>query len=359
MHKPVSSFEDTPFVSALLQWYEENGRSLPWRGLSDPYLIWLSEIILQQTRVEQGRDYYLRFSKAFPAVEDLARASEDEVMKLWQGLGYYSRARNLHRAARMVVEEMDGRFPRSYDSLLRLPGVGRYTAAAVASFAFGLPYAAVDGNVYRVLGRYFGIDLPIDTTEGRKYFASLSGALLPPRRSADYNQAMMDFGSLCCTPARPGCDACPLAVGCIARSEGRVTELPRKKRHIALRSRYFTYLIFESSKGFLLRRRPDGDIWAGLYEPPMIESESPLTKEEALRVPWLRSFSSSSPVLSSGATIKHVLTHRIIYADAYLLRSSETLPFIEGFEIVSHEEIARRAMPKLLSDIFSRFHILF
>ena len=222
----LNNYEDR-FAALLLAWYNENRRDLPWRGVGDPYKIWVSEIILQQTRVSQGHDYFLRFMERFPRVEDLAAASEDEVLKCWQGLGYYSRARNMHAAARQVVE--GGGFPQTYEGIRRLKGVGDYTAAAIASFAFGLRHAVVDGNVYRVLARYFGVDSPIDTGQGKKYFARLAEELLPEDKYvADYNQAVMDFGAMQCVPKGPKCGQCPLCESCLAFRDGKVQDLPVK-----------------------------------------------------------------------------------------------------------------------------------
>ena len=232
------------FARKLMDWYRENGRSLPWRGTKDPYRIWISEIILQQTRVAQGYDYYLRFIERFPDVQALADAPEDEVMKLWQGLGYYSRARNLHAAAKEVAAL--GRFPDTYEGVRRLKGVGDYTAAAVCAFAYGLPCAVVDGNVYRVIARWLGIDEPIDTTAGKKLFAALARELMGTSDPALYNQAIMDFGAVQCTPASPACLMCPLNDGCAALRQGRVGDLPRKSKKTQVKERYFHYFFHHS-----------------------------------------------------------------------------------------------------------------
>ena len=226
------------FTKTIVEWYEENKRELPWRESADPYLIWISEIILQQTRVAQGYDYFLRFIKRFPDVQTLAAADEDEVMKYWQGLGYYSRARNLHAAAK----SMNGVFPKTYPEVLALKGVGEYTAAAICSFAYGMPYAVVDGNVYRVLSRYFGIDTPIDSTEGKKLFAALADEMLDKKHPAVYNQGIMDFGAIQCTPQSPNCLFCPLAGGCSALSKGLMTKLPVKQHKTKTTNRYFNYI---------------------------------------------------------------------------------------------------------------------
>ena len=257
----------------LIDWYGVNGRDLPWRRTRDPYRIWLSEVILQQTRIAQGMDYYLRFVARFPDVGALAAADEDEVLKLWQGLGYYSRARNLHAAARQVVERYGGRFPAAYADVRSLKGVGDYTAAAVCSITYDAPCAVVDGNVYRVLSRLFDLDLAIDTAEGRKAFAALADEQLDRRRPARYNQAIMDFGALQCTPANPSCNDCPLRDECLSLAAGTVAERPVKAGRTRIRPRYLNYLHLECGGRIALRRRPEGDIWQGLYDLPAIESD--------------------------------------------------------------------------------------
>ena len=263
----------TRFPRRLLTWAATLHRPMPWRGERDPYRVWLSEVILQQTRVAQGEAYYRRFLGAFPTVADLAAAPADDVMALWQGLGYYSRARNLHRAAREVVDRHGGRFPTDHATLLTLPGVGPYTAAAIASFAGGEDVAVVDGNVYRVLARRFGIDAPIDTPAGRRTFRTLADGLLPRGEAAAYNQAIMDFGATVCTPRRPRCGECPLREDCVALATDRVGGLPVKRKRPERRRRHLDYLHLVGPRGeVLLRRRGGGDIWQGLYDLPAVES---------------------------------------------------------------------------------------
>ena len=249
---------EASFTGILLRWFAQYGRELPWRGIGDPYGIWVSEIILQQTRIEQGRDYWLMFMERVPTVEDLAAASEDEVLRQWQGLGYYSRARNMHAAARQIVEM--GGFPRTIEGLRALKGVGDYTAAAVGSMAFGLPAAAVDGNVYRVLARHFGIDVPINTTQGKHTFEALAQELLPEHEAGTFNQAMMDFGATWCTPRSPRCMDCPIAGTCEALHSGRVEQLPVKEKKLKVRERRFAYIYIRCQGQVALRRRPAGDI---------------------------------------------------------------------------------------------------
>ncbi len=321
------------FTVALLEWYGQNGRSLPWRETCDPYAIWLSEIILQQTRVQQGMDYWRRFVDKWPNVNMLAGASEDEVLKMWQGLGYYSRARNLHAAAAQIVAL--GHFPDTYEEIRGLKGVGDYTAAAIASFALALPHAAVDGNVYRVLGRVFGIATPINSTQGKKEFAALAQSLLPAGRAADFNQAMMDFGSLQCTPKSPKCLECPMQDFCVAWREGRVGELPVKLRKIEVRERWFTYYYLRCGGFTAVRQRSRRDIWQGLWEPYLEEdAQPPLEKAGSLSL------------LASG--VRHVLTHRVIVADFYLWQVDERPVLPEGYIWIPEEDVSRYAVPRLV-----------
>lgn len=339
------------FAVRLLKWYDYHGRNLPWRQTKNPYPIWISEIILQQTRVDQGTAYYHRLLEAFPTVEALAAASEDQVLRLWQGLGYYSRARNLHRAARMIVEQ--GCFPTDYEGVRVLPGVGPYTAAAICSFAYDQPHVVVDGNVYRVLGRCFGVDEPMDTTPGKKLYARLALEVFAPQRSADFNQAIMDLGAMVCTPASPRCEECPLEALCAARFHGRPADYPVRSRRISPTPRYFTYLIPLTDSETLLHRRGKGDIWQGLYEFPLLEFDAPPTEVEIRRHPLMRRLftaGSEPPILRLGQTLKHVLTHRIIYADAYII-ALNALPQTEAadaFLPVGLSELDHYAMPKLL-----------
>ena len=324
------------FTTILLEWFANNGRDLPWRHTRDPYAIWLSEIILQQTRIQQGEEYWSRFIRRWPQVEDLAKATEDEVLREWQGLGYYSRARNLLTAARQVVEQ--GGFPDSVEGLKQLKGVGDYTAAAIGSMAFGVPAAVVDGNVFRVLARCFGIDTPINTTRGKKLFAQLAQSLLPHDCPSTYNQAIMDFGAIQCTPKSPQCLCCPLQENCEAFRTGRVTELPVKERKLKVRERRLTYLYLRCKGWTALRRRPAGDIWQGLWEPvncEQLEKDSPLHQ------------------LLSRATlirhnVKHVLTHRILLADFYLLETSIRPVLPDEYRWVEEADIDKYALPRLI-----------
>lgn len=323
------------FAATLLQWFKNNGRSLPWRETKDAYAIWLSEVILQQTRIAQGMSYWERFMAQWPTVNDLAAATEDEVLKAWQGLGYYSRARNLHTAAQQVVE-LSG-FPQTFKELKTLKGVGDYTAAAIASIAFGEPVAVVDGNVYRVLSRYFGIDTPIDSTEGKKEFQALAQSLLPINEPADYNEAIMDFGATQCTPNSPHCSACPFCETCVAFREQRINELPVKSKKVKQRERHFTYLYIEYEGKIAIHQRGAGDIWQGLWEFPQEEhltsSEDSVWKTEA-------------QLLQKG--VKHILTHQILLADIYLWQPTRRPQLPSEFIWIEKQDLENYALPRLI-----------
>lgn len=323
---------NSDFSLILLRWFRENGRDLPWRQTHDPYAIWLSEIILQQTQVKQGWEYWERFMRRWPKVEDLAAATEDEVLREWQGLGYYSRARNLHFAAKQIVEM--GGFPRTIEGLRSLKGVGDYTAAAIGSIAFGLPAAVVDGNVYRVLARHFGIDTPINSTEGKKVFAAMAQEHLPVSEASDYNQAIMDFGAIQCTPQSPHCSDCPLMESCAALRSGRVGELPVKQKTLKVRERHLIY-IYVRCLGFVaIHRRGAGDIWQGLWEPLLVE-----------KVP------EGAQLLRQN--VKHVLTHRILLADFYLWEVAERPTLPDGYIWVKEEQLDDYAVPRLVERLVS------
>lgn len=320
------------FTSTLLKWFSENGRQLPWRETRDPYAIWLSEIILQQTRIQQGMAYWERFMQRWPRVEDLARATEDEVLRMWQGLGYYSRARNLHTAARQILAL--GHFPCTLDEIKALKGVGDYTAAAIGSIAFDLPAAVVDGNVYRVLARHFGIDTPINTTEGKHTFTALAQELLPPKQASAFNQAMMDFGAIQCTPQSPRCLLCPLQETCVALREGRVEDLPVKLKKLQVKTRRLTYVYIRCQGMTAIHRRGDGDIWQGLWEPLLYE-DTPLPP-----------FCGKLTLLRKG--VKHVLTHRILLADFYLLECDERPSLPSDYVWIGEQDIENYGVPRLV-----------
>lgn len=317
------------FSTTLLNWFALNGRDLPWRHTKDAYAIWLSEVILQQTRIQQGMDYWLRFMQRWPRVEDLAAATEDEVLREWQGLGYYSRARNLHAAAQQIAA--NGSFPNTLDGIKKLKGVGDYTAAAIGSIAFGLPAAVVDGNVYRVLARHYGIDTPINTTQGKRLFTELAQSLLPVDQPASFNQAMMDFGAIQCTPTSPKCVLCPLQESCEAFRSGRVGELPVKEKKLTIQTRRFTYMYIRCQGKTAIRKRAAGDIWQGLWEPVLAEECGMLAGAKLLR-----------------KDVKHVLTHRILLADFYLLETEAFPALPEGYIWIDETELDKYAVPRLI-----------
>ena len=323
------------FASILLEWFRENGRDLPWRQTRDPYAIWLSEIILQQTQVKQGWEYWERFMHHWPTVEALAKATEDNVLREWQGLGYYSRARNLHYAAKQIVAL--GHFPDTLAEIKQLKGVGDYTAAAIGSIAFGLPAAVVDGNVYRVLARHFGIDTPINTTEGKKTFAAMAQELLPPKEASAYNQAIMDFGAIQCTPQSPHCDSCPLVESCIAFREGRVAQLPVKLKTLKVTERHLIYIYIRCQGQTAIRRRGPGDIWQGLWEPVLVDTVSAVPPTAKLLCHH----------------VKHVLTHRVLYADFYLLETDVRPELPSDYIWISESDLDNYALPRLIEVLLS------
>ena len=312
------------FSRKILEWYGKNQRPLPWRTTRNPYYIWLSEIILQQTRVAQGTSYYHSFVAAFPSVFDLAQATEEQVLKLWQGLGYYSRARNLHKTARLVVDQYDGIFPQRYDQLLTLPGVGPYTAAAIASICFDQEKAVVDGNVFRVLSRYFGIDMPINTTKGQKHFSVVAQSLIQGTNPGVYNQAIMEFGALTCKPQSPDCSACPLTDGCWALQHQQTTHLPVKLPKKAVKNRYFNYLVPLTDNGHtIFLQRTHKDIWHKLYEFPLVETHTAVDFKVLCKQPlfpdWI---DSSGCYLYNEKPWVHKLTHQHIHAYFWIVPSA-------------------------------------
>lgn len=327
------------FANTIISWFQENGRALPWRETKDPYAIWLSEIILQQTRIAQGWEYWERFMAQYPKVEDLAAASEDEVLRLWQGLGYYSRARNLHAAAKQIVAL--GKFPDTLEDIKALKGVGDYTAAAIGSFAFDIPAAVVDGNVYRVLSRYFGIDTPINSTQGKKEFAALAQSLIPASDAAAYNQGMMDFGAIQCTPQSPKCLLCPLAETCVALREGRVEELPVKLKTLKVQTRRLAYIYIRCNGEIAIHRRGEGDIWQGLWEPYNVSG-----------LPALPTF--EAPLVLKAKDVKHVLTHRILLADFYLLETKKRPLLPDDYIWIKESEISEYGIPRLIEILLEK-----
>ena len=341
----------------LLQWFQENGRDLPWRQTRDPYAIWLSEILLQQTQVKQGWEYWERFMRRWPTVEALAAATEDEVLREWQGLGYYSRARNLHYAARQIVAR--GSFPNTIEDIKKLKGVGDYTAAAIGSIAFNLPVAVVDGNVYRVLSRYFGIDTPINTTEGKKLFATLAQEQLLPALNREgmgaglYNQAIMDFGAIQCTPQSPKCDDCPLMESCEAFRTNRIQELPVKLKTLKIRERHLIFIYIRYKGQTAIHRRGAGDIWQGLYEPLSIDGGQLTVDNWAAQNHYPLSTANCQLLRKN---VRHVLTHRILYADFYLWEPDEQPSLPSDYIWIPESDIDNYALPRLIEVLLELVH---
>lgn len=347
------------FHKSLLNWYLENKRDLPWRKNNTPYTIWLSEIMLQQTRIAQGLPYYQKFITHFPSVFDLAEAEEEQVLKLWQGLGYYSRARNLHFTAKYVAEELNGTFPDNYKDLKKLKGVGDYTAAAIASICYQEPVAVVDGNVYRVLARYFGVETPINSTEGVKEFKALAKKMLYTKDPATYNQALMEFGALHCKPKNPLCESCPFQKNCVAFQQGITTSLPVKLKKTKVRTRHFNYLIFLKNKETLLQKRTGKGIWKNLYEFPLVETPTEMHKEDFNEQPVINKILKNEPKkiqLYNNKPIKHVLSHQKIFAKFWVVNIDE---FPENFSKpvikTSFSTIETYAVPVLLEKFIDAF----
>ena len=342
------------FARLLIEWYHEHKRDLPWRNTNDPYLIWISEIILQQTRVAQGYAYYQRFIERFPNLESLAAAEENEVLKYWQGLGYYSRARNLHQAAISV----NGVFPVKYEDILKLKGVGIYTAAAICSFAYNQPHAVVDGNVYRVLSRFFGVNEPIDSGKGKKIFASLAHDLLDKIQPALYNQAIMDFGALQCTPLSPDCTVCPFKNRCFAFNHNMVSSLPIKQNKTKTSERFFYYLLIRDNGNIYLNKRTENDIWKNLYELPLIESNTALAVDDFIRKQEFASIFKENSVVNVRLLnkTKHVLSHRIIYADFYELDAQDIkMDFLSKYTRLNMADLELYPVSRLMHNFFENF----
>ncbi|WP_207491447.1 A/G-specific adenine glycosylase [Aridibaculum aurantiacum] len=345
MNKPYFQNE---FIYKLLDWHDsENKRTMPWKGEKDPYKIWLSEIILQQTRVAQGLAYYERFVSAFPTIQALASAPDTEVYKLWEGLGYYSRCRNLIATAREVAAQ--GHFPSSYETLLQLKGVGPYTAAAIASFAFGLPHAVVDGNVYRVLSRYFGESVPIDSTKGKQLFNELATKLLYQPEPAKYNQAIMDFGAIVCTPQQPACEACPLQYRCIAYQKGKVDLLPVKEKVMVIKHRWFYYFVFLYQGHVMVRQRLGKDIWQNLHEFYLIESSKrqQLTRPQVIKLLHQIEIKDFS-LLEIIQEHKQQLTHQSLVIQLAIVRVHEHPKTLNEFSLIDPGKMDDIAFPKTL-----------
>ena len=335
------------FSKKICDWYQLNKRDLPWRNVNDPYKIWLSEIILQQTRVNQGLEYYHKFVEHYPTVEMLAKANEEQILKLWQGLGYYSRARNLHKAAKQVVAEHKGKFPSEYNDLIKLKGVGVNTASAIASFAYNKAYAVVDGNVYRVLSRIFAIDAPIDSLEGKKYFQELASQLLNKSDSSTHNQAMMEFGAMYCIPSNPNCSNCIFQNDCMALLKNKVSDFPVKSKKTKQAIRYFNYLVIHQKNNTFIEKRIEKDIWHNLYQFPLIESDTLLDSKKLIKHKrWKSIFKKDDFDLNKEYTeMKHLLTHQIIYARFWNVKYEEVLT---QYLLIKRLEMNNYPLPRLI-----------
>lgn len=340
----------------LKKWYAENKRILPWREISDPYKIWISEIILQQTRVAQGYDYYLHFIEKFPDVQTLAAASEDEVLRCWQGLGYYSRARNLHHAAQQIISDFNGHFPKEYKHVRSLKGIGDYTAAAICSFAYNLPYPVLDGNVFRVLSRLFGIQTPIDTTEGKKEFAQMAQMLMDTEEPAIYNQAIMEFGALQCTPNNAQCVQCPLMETCVATRTNTVNKLPTKATKTKVSDRYFNYLFIRANGYTFLQKRGGNDIWKHLYEFPLIETDALLNSDTLLQHPDFKHYTkqlTKLELVDVSNEVIHVLSHQRIHTRFFSFICSDGE--IKTCKKVALNNLERYAVSRLTEKYMEKF----
>lgn len=336
------------FSGILTHWYEQNKRELPWRETTNPYHIWLSEIILQQTRVDQGLSYYLKFIYNYPTIIDLANANQEEILKLWQGLGYYSRARNLHKTAQLIRDEYRGVFPNKFEQVKKLNGVGDYTAAAILSFSYNQPYAVIDGNVYRVLSRIFGIKEFIDSTKGKNTFKILAEQLLDKKNPSTYNQAIMEFGAIQCKPKLPLCDNCCFLHKCFAYAHQKVNELPRKEKQIKQRNRYFNYLVLTNGKEIVLNKRTQNDIWNSLFDFPLIETSK---SEENITDFLPKEYSNllkNKPSISKSNEYIHQLSHQKIHATFWLFKTKNLKSTNINQHIVRVRTLKDYPVPKLI-----------
>ncbi len=332
------------FHRLTIDWYRQNKRDLPWRNTKNPYKIWLSEIILQQTRVDQGMNYYLKFIRNYPTIFDLANADEQEILNDWQGLGYYSRARNLHFTAKYIASELNGIFPNQFTEIIKLKGIGEYTASAIASFSFDLPYAVLDGNVYRVLSRVFDISTPIDSTEGKKEFQNLANELIDRENPAEYNQSIMEFGAMLCTPVNPNCEICPLTAKCLSFANNTIKERPLKEKKTKVRNRYFNFAIFKENDQILIEKRIAKDIWQHLYQFPLFETEEELNTENVN--PFFQERTGLTPFYNS-KPITHILSHQRIFAVFYIFDQFPKLKE-ENWISINKSTIDNYPLPRLI-----------
>ena len=345
------------FSQRLIGWYRKNKRDLPWRDTNDAYLIWLSEIILQQTRVEQGMPYYLRFVDTYPDVKSFAAASEDEILRLWQGLGYYSRGRNMLKTARKVAVEHSGKFPENYEDLIKLVGIGEYTASAISSFSSNQAKAVVDGNVYRFLSRYFGLDTPINSTIGKKEFQALADEVLDHENAGEHNQAMIEFGALQCKPKNPSCELCPFNDSCFAFEQCKVNILPVKLKKLKIRERFFYFFLLIKEDQILVKRRTNNDIWAGLHDLPSIEFAERTSENELTLHPDFKAWFNPEPVIYSlSEEIKHILTHQRLFARfVHIEKINEEFVSKNEWFWIKINELDRYGQPKLIFEFLKKY----
>lgn len=336
------------FAAIIAAWYLENKRVLPWRETQNPYKIWLSEVILQQTRVEQGLPYYLKFTEKYPTVEELSAASEEEILKLWQGLGYYSRARNLHHTAQLIAEKFPGHFPTDYASLINLKGIGDYTASAISSFTANECHAVVDGNVYRVLSRVYGIDTPIDSTQGKKIFKELASELIDKKNPGRHNQAIMEFGALQCVPKNPGCQRCPLNEKCEAFRQKRVQDFPVKGKKQHTKDFFINYFLIRQNNYYFLIQRDDRSIWKNMYDLPFVESKKQPNDTAIKKLLAEQSWFSKFEISHSSEHRKHQLTHRNIYATFTEVRLDKKEPVPASWKKMKWGELPHLPVSRLL-----------
>ena len=349
------------FSNELINWYRINKRDLPWRNTTDAYLIWLSEIILQQTRVEQGMPYYHKFSEQYPTVKEFAAASEDDILRMWQGLGYYSRGRNMLKTAKVIEHTFNGKFPTAYADLIKLTGIGEYTAAAISSFSANEVKAVVDGNVYRLLARYFGIDTPINSGKGKKQFQKIADDLISPINAAEHNQAMIEFGALQCKPKNPNCEQCPFISSCFAYQHKKVNELPVKLKKLKIKERYFYFFLAIKEDQILIKRRGNEDIWAGLHDLPSIEFMEQTSLEQLLIHQNFQAWFPANPVIHSVSNqIKHILTHQRIFARFVHIEGVHVESTQEnGWFWVNIDELSQFGQPKLIFEFLKNFFKLY
>lgn len=343
-------------VLNIFQWYKKNKRDLPWRSTNNPYFIWLSEVILQQTQVVQGLNYYYKFIENFPTVHHLAAASEEDVLKLWQGLGYYSRARNLHKAAQVVVRDYNGEFPKDFNLVLKLPGIGPYTASAIVSMAYELPYPVIDGNVFRFIARLYGIDLPINEPKTYKIFHQILSQLMDSNQPSVFNNAMMEIGAIVCKPKQPQCVICPVLEFCEANKKGIIAELPVKTNKIKIKKRYFNFVYFKINDDFYIEKRTQNDIWENLYQLPLFESKSEIDIEE-IKKNIAQNIYTNNPDVSLKMELTHQLTHQKLMVKVWMCELNENNHSIDDKWLKVNEETYKKyPIPKLIEKIVLHLH---